>query len=154
MKNSASVRSSSSSVTRRSFLGQMAGAAAAASLPGILRGQSLVKNGKRPNVLFFMADDMRVELGCYQSMFNAKTPNLDALAKENLPGKGEFKLYYFRLSEIVRGYLGELYKIEALESTTPELLAALRSRIAINLPPGTPRSPEYAYTAPLAFVLN
>jgi arylsulfatase A-like enzyme len=81
MKNSASVRSSSSSVTRRSFLGQMAGAAAAASLPGILRGQSLVKNGKRPNVLFFMADDMRVELGCYQSMFNAKTPNLDALAK-------------------------------------------------------------------------
>lgn len=32
--------------------------------------------------------------------------------------------------------------------------AALRSRIAINLPAGTPRSPEYAYTAPLAFVLN
>jgi hypothetical protein len=59
---------------------------------------------------------------------------LDALAKENLPGRGEFKLYYFRLSEIVRGYLGELYKIEALESTTPELLAALRSRITPGLP--------------------
>jgi arylsulfatase A-like enzyme len=27
-----------------------------------------------------MADDMRVELGCYQSMFGAITPNLDALA--------------------------------------------------------------------------
>lgn len=62
------------------------------------------------------------------------TTALDALAKENLPGKGEFKLYYFRLSEIVRGYLGELYKIEALESTTPELLAALRSRITPGLP--------------------
>jgi hypothetical protein len=62
------------------------------------------------------------------------TNALDALAKENLPGKGEFKLYYFRLSEIVRGYLGELYKIEALESTTPELLTALRSRITPGLP--------------------
>ena len=62
------------------------------------------------------------------------TTALDALAKENLPGRGEFKLYYFRLSEIVRGYLGELYKIEALESTTPELLAALRSRITPGLP--------------------
>lgn len=27
-----------------------------------------------------MSDDMRVELGCYDSMFGAKTPNLDALA--------------------------------------------------------------------------
>jgi arylsulfatase A-like enzyme len=27
-----------------------------------------------------MSDDMRVELGCYASMFNAQTPNLDALA--------------------------------------------------------------------------
>jgi arylsulfatase A-like enzyme len=27
-----------------------------------------------------MSDDMRVELGCYASMFDAKTPNLDALA--------------------------------------------------------------------------
>ena len=34
----------------------------------------------KPNVLFIMSDDMRVELGCYASMFNAKTPNLDALA--------------------------------------------------------------------------
>ncbi len=32
------------------------------------------------NVLFIMSDDMRVELGCYGSMFNAKTPNVDALA--------------------------------------------------------------------------
>ncbi len=59
---------------------------------------------------------------------------LDALAKENLPAKGEFKGYYFRLSEIVRGYLGELYGFEALESTTPELLNALRSRVTPGLP--------------------
>lgn len=59
---------------------------------------------------------------------------LDALAAENLPGRGEFKAYYFRLSEIVRGYLGELYGFEALESTTPELLEALRTRLTPGLP--------------------
>lgn len=31
-----------------------------------------------------MADDMRVELGCYGSMFHAQTPNLDALAKSGV----------------------------------------------------------------------
>lgn len=62
------------------------------------------------------------------------TKALDALAAENLPGKGDFKGYYFRLSEIVRGYLGELYDFEALESTTPELLTALRSRSTPGLP--------------------
>ncbi len=59
---------------------------------------------------------------------------LDALAAENLPAKGELKPYYFRLSEIVRAYLGERYGFEALESTTPELLSALRSRTTPGLP--------------------
>lgn len=62
------------------------------------------------------------------------TKALDALAAQNLPAKGEFKPYYFRLSEIVRGYLGELYGFEAMESTTPELLNALRSRSTPGLP--------------------
>jgi hypothetical protein len=51
---------------------------------------------------------------------------LDALAKEDLPGKGKVREYYFRLSEIVRGYLGERYAFDALECTTPELLTAVR----------------------------
>ena len=62
------------------------------------------------------------------------TKALDSLAAENLPMKGEFKPYYFRLSEIVRGYLGELYGFEALESTTPELLSSLNSRTTPGLP--------------------
>lgn len=62
------------------------------------------------------------------------TKALDTLAAEALPGKGQFKPYYFRLSEIVRGYLGELYGFEALESTTPELLASLHSRTTPGLP--------------------
>ena len=69
--------------TRRDFLGTVAGAAAAAAFPGALHAQ--VSTSKRkPNVLFIMSDDMRVELGCYGSIFNAKTPNLDALAKSGV----------------------------------------------------------------------
>ncbi len=62
------------------------------------------------------------------------TRQLDELAAENLPAKGQFKPFYFRLSEIIRGYLGELYGFEALESTTPELLNALRARNTPGLP--------------------
>jgi arylsulfatase A-like enzyme len=69
-----------SQLTRRGFIGQIAGAAAAASLPRMLRGQTTPPAPRRPNVLFFMSDDMRVELGCYGSMFGAQTPHLDALA--------------------------------------------------------------------------
>jgi hypothetical protein len=59
---------------------------------------------------------------------------LDALAKENLPGRGRVREHYFRLSEIIRGYLGELYLFDALECTTPELLEALRTRTTPGLP--------------------
>ena len=70
-----------SQITRRRFLGQLAGAAAAASLPKALFAQTPKPAARKLNVLFLMSDDMRVELGCYGSMFGAKTPNLDALAR-------------------------------------------------------------------------
>jgi arylsulfatase A-like enzyme len=66
--------------TRREFLGSVAAASAAVSFPAALRG-SPVPPARKPNVLFIMADDMRVELGCYGSRFMALTPNLDALAQ-------------------------------------------------------------------------
>ncbi len=70
-----------SSLTRRKFLSQITGAAVAtAALPHALRAQAPKSGARRPNVLFIMSDDMRVELGCYDSMFGAKTPHLDALA--------------------------------------------------------------------------
>jgi hypothetical protein len=62
------------------------------------------------------------------------TQALDALAAQNLPAQGRTKEFYFSLSEIVRGYLGERYGFEALESTTPELLDALRARRTPGLP--------------------
>jgi len=70
-------------LTRRGFLDQAGSAALAAGLPGAALGQ--VRSGlRKPNVLFLMSDDMRVELGCYGSMFHAQTPNLDSLARSGV----------------------------------------------------------------------
>jgi len=73
-----------SSLTRRKFLEQVAGTAAAATLATPFLGAADptgLSGQRRPNVLFLMSDDMRVELGCYASRFGAITPNLDALAR-------------------------------------------------------------------------
>jgi hypothetical protein len=51
---------------------------------------------------------------------------LDKLKSEDLPAKGQVKDFYFRLSEIIRGYLGERYGFDALECTSPELITTLR----------------------------
>lgn len=71
-------------ITRRKFLGQVAATAAAASLPHNVPAQAATPAARKPNVLFIMSDDMRVELGCYGSRFHAQTPNLDALAKSGV----------------------------------------------------------------------
>lgn len=59
---------------------------------------------------------------------------LESLGKEALPAQGRFREFHFRLSEILRGYLGERYGFEALESTSPELLDSLRARSTPGLP--------------------
>lgn len=59
---------------------------------------------------------------------------LDALKAENLPAHGHVKDFYFRLSEIIRGYLGERYAFEALECTSSELMASLRRMPTPGLP--------------------
>ena len=69
--------------SRRDFLGTVAAASAGATLPGPLRAAD-AKPARKPNVLFIMSDDMRAELGCYNSYFHAQTPNLDALAKSGV----------------------------------------------------------------------
>jgi len=73
-----------SRITRRKFLGKVAGTAAAVSLPDLVFSQNASQSHRKFNVLFLMSDDMRVELGCYGSMFHTKTPNLDALAKSGV----------------------------------------------------------------------
>jgi arylsulfatase A-like enzyme len=70
------------STSRRRFLTRAAGAALATALPAAAEAPAKTAAGtKRPlNVLFFMSDDMRTELACYGSRFNAHSPNIDALA--------------------------------------------------------------------------
>ncbi|MBJ6759251.1 hypothetical protein JGU66_00660 [Myxococcaceae bacterium JPH2] len=60
--------------------------------------------------------------------------SLDMLRGEDLPGRGQVKEFYFRLSEILRGYLGERYGFEALECTSSELMASLRRKSTPGLP--------------------
>jgi len=77
-----------SSTTRRSFLSKAAGAALATAIPSGAQQTTTSKpqpatgaKHKRPlNVMFFMSDDMRAELACYNSRFNVHSPNIDALA--------------------------------------------------------------------------
>lgn len=59
---------------------------------------------------------------------------LDALKASDLPAKGHVKDFYFRLSEIIRGYLGERYGFEALECTSSELFTSLRKLRTPGLP--------------------
>jgi iduronate 2-sulfatase len=75
------------STTRRSFLTGAAGAAIASAIPSPAQtatknttNQAATGKRKRPlNVMFFMSDDMRAELACYNSRFNVHSPNIDAL---------------------------------------------------------------------------
>jgi len=79
--------------SRRSFLTRAAGAALATAIPAAAQTSSqsvgtpapAARSRKRPlNVLFFMSDDMRPELACYNSRFNAHSPNIDGLAAKGV----------------------------------------------------------------------
>lgn len=59
---------------------------------------------------------------------------LKELEAQELPEQGRGREFYFRLSEVVRGYLGERYGFEALECTSTELMAAVRKLRAPGLP--------------------
>lgn len=52
------------------------------------------------------------------------------LRAEKLPEAGEQKAFYSRLADILRAYVGERYGVEAMESTTYELSAALEETTA------------------------
>lgn len=62
------------------------------------------------------------------------TAALDQLRKADLPAQGKGREFHFRLSEILRAYLGERYGFEALECTGTELLQAIDRLRAPGLP--------------------
>jgi iduronate 2-sulfatase len=81
-------RNFSKNPSRRNFLTGAAGAALATALPAATQTTSKStatdKSKRLLNVLFLMSDDMRTELGCYNSRFNAHTPNIDTLASKGV----------------------------------------------------------------------
>jgi hypothetical protein len=52
---------------------------------------------------------------------------LDALRAQGMLERGEWKPFYFQLTEIIREYLGSRFDFDSLEMTTTELLEAVRS---------------------------
>ena len=48
--------------------------------------------------------------------------DLARLDQDDLPAAGEFKQYYVRLTEIIRGFFGRVYRFAALDMTTEEFL--------------------------------
>ena len=60
--------------------------------------------------------------------FERAIEELKALENESLTKQEEFKSYYSRLTDVIRRYLEEEAKIDALESTSEELLLKLEMR--------------------------
>ena len=72
--------------TRRDFLGAMASATLAGAWPKSLDMLALQQNAvpARPNIVFFLIDDLGYgDLGCYGNTF-CETPNIDRLAREGM----------------------------------------------------------------------
>lgn len=59
----------------------------------------------------------------------AALQKLEQLWNKNYVDNGLIKEFYLELTEIVRWYIGEKYKINALELTTEELFVALKNKV-------------------------
>lgn len=94
-------------------------AAGAALLVGILVFWYLYRRASKPIDLGGEPEDNRLP-------WEIALEELNALKASDLVAKGEYKLYYLRLSEIFRAYLERRYGIAALERTTYEIIGEFR----------------------------
>ena len=81
----------------------------------------------------------------FKTPIEKATTLLEQLEKKELWQRGEVKTYYSELTDIARIYIEEAIKIPAMESTTSELIAGLRSaavRKNINISPETVQNLE------------
>lgn len=70
-------------MNRRQFIKNLGVGIAVLTLPGCKKKSTITLTGKAPNVVFILADDMRLDyLGCMGMNKIVQTPNLDALAKK------------------------------------------------------------------------
>lgn len=68
----------------------------------------------------------KIEAEIYKTPIEKATSLLNVLEKKELWQKGEIKEYYSQLTDIARNYIEEAIEIPAMESTTSELIEALR----------------------------
>ncbi len=94
-------------------------AAGAALLVGILVFWYLYRRASKPIDLGREPVDDRLP-------WEIALAELDALRGSDLVARGEYKMYYLRLSEIFRAYLERRYGISALERTTDEIITEFR----------------------------
>ncbi len=76
----------------------------------------------------------------YKTPIEKATVLLDSLEKKSLWQKGDIKAYYSELTEIARNYIEEIIQIPAMESTSAELIAGLKTaalKKKINIKPET-----------------
>ncbi|MFY0481593.1 hypothetical protein ACI6PS_03230 [Flavobacterium sp. PLA-1-15] len=69
----------------------------------------------------------KVEQEVYKTPIEKATSLMNSLEKKELWQKGEVKAYYSELTDIARNYIEEAIEIPAMESTTSELIIALRT---------------------------
>ncbi len=94
-------------------------AAAVAIIVGILTFWYLYRRAGKPLELGREPIDDRLP-------WEIALAELSALQASDLVARGEYKLYYLRLSEIFRSYLERRYGISALERTTHEIIEEFR----------------------------
>ncbi len=92
------------------------GGAALAILAGVLH---LVLRKRKPAA---RTEAPSVVLALHERILRA----LEALDKERVWQQGDHKGYHSRITDLLRGYIEERYRIPALESTTDELVKELR----------------------------
>lgn len=69
----------------------------------------------------------KIEEEVYKTPIEKATSLLNNLEKKELVQKGEIKEYYSELTDIARNYIEEAIHIPAMESTTSELIQAIRA---------------------------
>ena len=69
----------------------------------------------------------KAEEAAFKTPIERATSLLQTLEKKELWQKGEVKSYYSELTDIARNYIEEVIHIPAMESTTSELIVALRN---------------------------
>jgi len=85
----------------------------------------------------------KIEEEVYKTPIEKATSLLNSLESKELIQKGEIKEYYSELTDIARNYIEEAIHIPAMESTTSELIAAIKTASTKKKMTLTPETVEH-----------